>query len=157
MHARTHRTDSPGAAIPSRRDIVDRIDDLVDEQLAGGEQSPGDELGDPTYPRCPHCDRHWHGLPITERIAVMYARGVYEDDYRADADDSRMLCCGSQFIGPMPSESGAYSYPTPPKWLERLIDDTASFVASEIGMVLGVPHFDPDVLRGMIEQPNPLP
>jgi hypothetical protein len=42
-------------------DIVDRIDQLVDEQLAGGEPHTGYDFGDPKYPRCPHCSRHWHG------------------------------------------------------------------------------------------------
>jgi len=71
---------------------------LIDEQLAAGEQGVRYEL-------CPHCDRHWHGLPITERIAEMYATGVFELDYRADADDTPVLCRGSDFIGPMPPDA----------------------------------------------------
>ena len=89
-------------------DIVDRIDALVDDQMAGGEPRTGYDFDDPTYPRCGHCDRHWHGLPITEKIAEMYARGCYDDEYRADSDDSRVLCRGSEFIGPMPAERIAY-------------------------------------------------
>lgn len=89
-------------------DIVDRIDALVDEQLAAGEARTGFDYGDPTFPRCSHCERHWHGLPITARIAAMYARGEFDEDYRVDDDDSRVLCHGSEFIGPMPGE---YPYP----------------------------------------------
>jgi hypothetical protein len=68
---------------------------LIDEQLAAGERGGRCEL-------CPHCDRHWHGLPVTERIAEMYAVGIYEPDYRVDTDDTPVLCQGSDFIGPMP-------------------------------------------------------
>lgn len=86
------------------RDIVDEIDQLVDEQMAGGEPQTGFSYGDPTYPRCGHCDRHWHGLPITERIAAMYHRGRYDETYSAAEDTTRILCHGSDFIGPMPHE-----------------------------------------------------
>ena len=86
------------------RDIVDEIDRLVDEQMAGGEPRTGYDFGNPTYPRCGHCDRHWHGLPITERIAAMYHRGVYDETYSAADDTTRILCHGSDFIGPMPHE-----------------------------------------------------
>lgn len=36
-------------------------------------------LGD--YERCPHCGRHWHGLPITAAIDRMYRSGQYEPGY----------------------------------------------------------------------------
>ena len=81
-------------------DIIDRIDELVDDQLAGGEPRQGYNFNDPTYPKCPHCSRHWHGLPATERIAEMYAHGQFDESYRVDEDDSRVLCEGSEFIGP---------------------------------------------------------
>lgn len=83
-------------------DIIDRIDELVTEQMAGGEPHNGFDYGDPGYPRCPHCGRHWHGLPLTERVARMYSVGVFDDDYRTDTDDSPILCPGSEFIGPLP-------------------------------------------------------
>lgn len=87
-------------------DIIDRIDALVDEQLAAGEPEGGYESHaaaadpDPDYPRCPHCRRHWHGLRMTERIAYMYRRGQMDPDYDATTDDSRVVCEGSEFIGP---------------------------------------------------------
>ncbi len=65
-------------------DIIDRIDALVDEQLAAGEPEGGYESHaaaadpDPDYPRCPHCRRHWHGLRMTERIAHMYRLGQWD-------------------------------------------------------------------------------
>ena len=80
-------------------DIVDTIDALIDAQLAEG---PQDDYNTDRYDRCPHCDRNWHGLPITERIADMYDLGVYDETYVAADDDSRILCRGSDFIGPMP-------------------------------------------------------
>ena len=69
-------------------DIIDRIDELVDEQLAAGEPETGYDYGDPQYPRCPHCGRHWHGLPITQRIADMYRWRQYDPDYVYAEDDS---------------------------------------------------------------------
>ena len=88
-------------------DIVDVIDALVDEQMAGGEPRRGYAYGDPTYPRCGHCNRHWHGLPITQRIAAMYARGRFDEKYLTVDDTSAVLCQGSDFIGPMPAEESA--------------------------------------------------
>lgn len=96
------------------RDIVDEIDALVEESMAGGEPRTGYSCGDPTFPRCGHCDRHWHGLPITERIAEMYADGVYDPEYLVAKDDSPVLCEGSEFIGPMRSEYGVLGGPRAP-------------------------------------------
>lgn len=81
-------------------DLIDRIDALVDEQMAHGEPENGYYFGDPQYPRCPHCNRHWHGLRITLRIARMRAIGHFDPDYRITEDDSPVLCEGSGFIGP---------------------------------------------------------
>lgn len=93
----------------SIKDVVDEIDRLVDEQMAGGEPRQGYNYKDPTYPKCWHCGRHWHGLPVTEEIAKMYARGVFDERYRVDSDDSPVLCQGSNFIGPMPPEPWSYT------------------------------------------------
>lgn len=82
-------------------DIIDAIDALVDEQLAAG---PRDDYNANRYDKCPHCGRQWHGLAITERIADMYTIGVYDETYSAATDTSRVLCRGSDFIGPMPDE-----------------------------------------------------
>ena len=133
-------------------DIVDRIAMLVDHQMAGGEPHQGHDFDDPTYPFCPHCDRHWHGLPLTERVAGMYALGRFDENYASAEDESRVLCEGSEFIGPMPTESDAYSYPTPPQWLEQLISDSANFVSAQIGSVLGAPLIHPSIVREMIER-----
>lgn len=87
--------------------------------MAGGEQPAYDYGWRPTrYPHCPHCDRHWHGLALTEQIAVMYACGAFDEDYLHNKDNSRVLCQGSDFIGPMPAEESAslgvtYSYSGP--------------------------------------------
>jgi len=118
-------------------DIVDRIDELVDASLSVG---PVDDYNADRYDRCPHCSRHWHGLPVTERIAGMYYSGRFDEDYRADEDDTRILCHGSDFIGPMPAERPAWGNkrrrvtaeigPGSPRWLQGLIADTENYVAS---------------------------
>ena len=117
-------------------DIVNGIDQLVDDQIAGGERSaPGRFGGSAEYPRCSHCDREWHGLPITERIAKMDKRSEFDEGYRAETDDSRVLCRGSDYIGPMPLElvpltmTGDSGFCQFPKWLDALIDDTWGLVA----------------------------
>lgn len=111
-------------------DILDRIDAVVDEQMAGGEPRGGYDHGDPHYPRCHHCGRHWHGLPITERIAAMYAAGRFDEDYRSADDDSRVLCQGSEFIGPMPAQ--------PPRtWAERIV---AGLTGTRFGGLLNWPE-----------------
>ncbi len=98
-------------------DIVDRITELVDDQLAAGELRA-------RYPTCWHCGRPEHHLALTEKVAGMYARGVFDEDYRVDTDDSRVLCRGSDFIGPMPAERPAWRLPDDPfdpsDWLDLL-------------------------------------
>jgi hypothetical protein len=138
-----------------RGDIIDEIDALVDEQMAGGEPRQGYDYGDPTYPKCPHCDRHWHGLAITADIADMYDRGYYDEDYSAAEDCSRVLCHGSEFIGPMPVEhAGIYTdyvqsvrrtnYGNPmrapgmPPWLTQIIDFAEFTIAEMLASVGGV-------------------
>ena len=73
--------------------VLDDIDALVDASLEGGEPVGGYDHGDPDFPRCGHCDRAWHGLPLTERVAAMYAEGCYDEDYRVADDDSRLRDC----------------------------------------------------------------
>lgn len=82
-------------------DIIDEIDQLVDEQMAGGEPIGGYDYGNPHYPKCPHCDRDFHGIPLTERILEMKHRTGWDENYRVDTDDSPMVCEGSLFIGPI--------------------------------------------------------
>ena len=84
-------------------DLLERIDSLIDDQLEAGEPERGYNYGDPQFPRCWHCGRHWHGLPVTQKIAEMYSWGTYEEEYRVAGDDSPVLCPGSEFIGPMRS------------------------------------------------------
>ncbi|AVI03702.1 hypothetical protein SEA_CONFIDENCE_72 [Gordonia phage Confidence] len=82
-------------------DIVDEIDALIEGQLDAGEPIGGYDYDDPDFPKCGHCGRDWHGLAITERIEEMRWRGELDDDYRYSEDDSRVICPGSEFIGPL--------------------------------------------------------
>ncbi|QNJ57969.1 hypothetical protein SEA_HITTER_72 [Gordonia phage Hitter] len=86
----------------SGRDIVDDIDALIDSQLDAGEPIGGYDYNDPDYPKCGHCQGDWHGLAITERMVQMRLRGEMETDYRYADDTSRVVCPGSEFIGPLP-------------------------------------------------------
>ncbi|NDK91745.1 hypothetical protein GYA93_19520 [Gordonia desulfuricans] len=84
--------------------MLDDIDRLVDEQLA--QESSGYDHN-VNQPRCWHCGRDWHGMPLTSRIeylrmvaAVGYSVDRELAEYRAEEDDSELLCPGSTFIGP---------------------------------------------------------
>ncbi|MBM4608007.1 hypothetical protein GS416_03885 [Rhodococcus hoagii] len=81
-------------------DIIDAIDALVDDQMAGGEPIGGYDYNDPNYPQCPHCGDDWHGLKITRRMRDMRWDGIFDENYRYADDDSEVLCPGSDFIGP---------------------------------------------------------
>ena len=81
-------------------DIIATIDALIDEQLAQGEPVGGYDLGDPGFPICPHCDRDWHGFPLTDKVAEMYSSGLVDEGYRVHDDDSSVLCPGSNAYGP---------------------------------------------------------
>lgn len=102
-------------------DIIDRIDSLIDEQLAAGEPRNGYDYDDPDYPKCWHCSRDWHGLKITERMERMRMYGQYDEDYSYADDDSAVICPGSTFIGPVMSpgvrnwyvQEGSWQLPQP--------------------------------------------
>lgn len=87
-------------------DLIDRIDALVDEQMADGEPENGYDFDDPDFPKCPHCGRDWHGLRLTRRIQAMRDFGHFDPEYSYAADDSTVLCEGSDFIGPRRPPSG---------------------------------------------------
>lgn len=78
--------------------IIDKITELVDHQMLGGESCGAQDY-------CAHCGRHWHGLPLTERVVEMYNNREYDESYRVDTDSSPIVCPGSMFIGPMPAAS----------------------------------------------------
>lgn len=59
-------------------DIIDEIDAL---EADVGEYEINYLYSDSGGDRCPHCDRHWHGLPLTQAVAAMYAAGQYHPDY----------------------------------------------------------------------------
>lgn len=52
--------------------VIDAIDQLVDEQLAGG---PVDDYSVDRYDRCRHCKQGWHGLPNDVGCPGVHARG----------------------------------------------------------------------------------
>jgi hypothetical protein len=81
-------------------DICDRIDELVNDQLANYPQRSGYDFP-VNRDECPHCFREWHGLKITRRMEEMRWRGRFDESYRYSDDDSEVICEGSEFIGPM--------------------------------------------------------
>lgn len=86
-------------------DIIDTIDALIEQQLAEGEPHGGFDAGDPNFPTCPHCDRDWHGFPLTERVEAMRHDGSFDEGYRVRDDDSTVLCPGSDRYGPARPEA----------------------------------------------------
>jgi hypothetical protein len=117
------------AAWEGRRvsDIIDTIDALVAEQLAEGEQQCGT---DPLI--CPHCDRDWHGFPLTEQIADMHSSGLFDEDYKVAGDDSPVLCPGSIAYGPARPEALRHrphwvsTIEIPPGWYSAMGGDGGS-------------------------------
>lgn len=97
-------------------DIIDRIDELVDEQLDNYRDRSGYDhnVGQDT---CWHCGRHWHGLAITEAIDRMYQIGRYEPEYIHADDNSPVLCPGSEFIGPITADGLTY-WERHPRWYD---------------------------------------
>ncbi|MCG7592407.1 hypothetical protein [Mycobacterium sp. PSTR-4-N] len=78
-------------------DIIDRINELVDGQLQ--QERSGYDHNINQKP-CPNCGREWHGLPLTQHVAQMYAMGRYEPEYIAAQDDSPIICKGSTVVDP---------------------------------------------------------
>jgi hypothetical protein len=98
-------------------DIINGIDQLVDDQIAGGERSAAGRFsGSAEYPRCSHCDREWHGLPVIDHSAKMHKRSEFDEGYRTETDESRVLCRGSDYIGPMPFEHAPSTAFQCPEW-----------------------------------------
>ncbi|MFE2994181.1 hypothetical protein ACFXG4_04105 [Nocardia sp. NPDC059246] len=85
---------------PAGRDILDAIDELVDEQLAGYDNRSGYDFN-VNQDKCPHpwCDEDWHGLKITTQMRQMRRAGWIDPNYRHADDDSQILCPGSTFTG----------------------------------------------------------
>lgn len=88
----------------SEQDVLDDIDALVDWQL---QQEASGYDHNINQVQCPHCDRDFHGLAITEDLESLrqrYRWGMESDDSLGDydyrSDDSFVLCPGSRFIGP---------------------------------------------------------
>ncbi|MFC8182424.1 hypothetical protein ACFULT_26430 [Rhodococcus sp. NPDC057297] len=79
-------------------DIIDRIDALVDEQLANYDNRSGYDHNI-NQDRC-RCGRDWHGLPITKHIDRMRALGRFDSQYSYDTDESTVMCVGSNTPGP---------------------------------------------------------
>ncbi|AZS06621.1 hypothetical protein SEA_JACOREN57_56 [Mycobacterium phage JacoRen57] len=90
--------------------VLDAIDELVDWQLRGGDQSDsfhGHRWRD-EHP-CPWCGEGYHFLPITARMFEMrngsyatdeFGQGIVDPDYKYEEDTSQVLCPGSDFHGP---------------------------------------------------------
>ncbi|QLY27603.1 hypothetical protein H0264_19180 [Nocardia huaxiensis] len=86
----------PSTADPFQR-LIDEIDLLVDERMAGGEFTARYHHTDPDFPDCPnpYCDEPWHGLAITMRMQEMRYEGEVDPEYYYEHDDSPVICPGS--------------------------------------------------------------
>lgn len=82
--------------------MIDRIDALVNEQLAGYPERSGYDYNVGQI-RCPRweCSEEFHGLPITFRMWQMRQNGMFDPEYRYGEDTSPVICPGSLFIGPV--------------------------------------------------------
>lgn len=105
MHTGSAPTPARGTEMTDR-DIIDRIDELVDDQLSRYPQRTGYDHN-ANVQTCPHCDEEWHGLPITVLMRDMRARfcGCHTceselSEYRSADDTTPTWCPGSAFIGP---------------------------------------------------------
>jgi len=95
------KTDINADVNNSGSDIIDRIDALVDESLARPFAQRSGYDNNIHQDLCGHCDRAWHGLPITQAVADMYAIAEFDETYSVAGDDTEIVCAGSDFIGPM--------------------------------------------------------
>ncbi|AII06256.1 MULTISPECIES: hypothetical protein [Rhodococcus] len=71
------------------RDLVDRIDRLVHDQLAHHDNRSGYD-SNVNQALCPHCGREWHGLAITERMQQMRHARALDPTYSYVRDHSRV-------------------------------------------------------------------
>lgn len=127
-------------------DIIDEIDQLVDEQMAGGEPIGGYDYSDPDFPKCPHCDSDFHGIALTERILEMRHRTGWDESYRVDTDDSPMVCEGSLFIGPIRPQ-GHWRWTT---WIGHTQVAPWVFFSEQVFEDSAVAGLSESVLDGMI-------
>lgn len=112
-------------------DIADRIGELVDQQLQ--QESSGYDHNI-NQDKCWHCGRDWHGLPITRRIAQMYARRTYDETYSSANDDSPVVCPGSDFIGPIPAPHAPHIEAITIGLADRAIQYASEAIANIIGL-----------------------
>lgn len=132
----------------SDHDIIDQIDQLVDEQLANYHNRSGYDHN-VNQDTCPHCGRHWHGLPVTQRVANMYRSGRYDPAYVAAEDDSPIMCDGSNFIGPIRPGGQTAQFAT------ALADNLTSFIERTLASltlaaedILDAPVLTPGIVDG---------
>lgn len=63
---------------------------------------------------CGNCRRDWHEAPLTRTVARMWDDITFDEDYDPDADDSPLVCPGSECCGPVADyrsrhSNGAYT------------------------------------------------
>lgn len=116
--------------------IIDRIDELVEQQL---QQEASGYDHNINQEKCWHCGRDWHGLPVTQRIADMYSRRTFDEDYRLADDDSPVLCEGSDLIGPIRADGVKTSYGIG----SITIGTDLSYTSGLTGIVLSAPWVVP--------------
>jgi hypothetical protein len=72
-------------------DVVERIDALVAEE------------------KCPHCERDWHELPLTQQVVRMFELGRLDTNYFTSEDRSPIVCDGSSQYGARRPDPPPYS------------------------------------------------
>lgn len=70
---------------------------------------PKEPEWNPRADQCPHCLRPWHAGALTQRVANMLVSHSFDPDYDPEADESAVICVGSDHQGP----------PRPPVKIDR--------------------------------------
>lgn len=107
-------------------DVIARIDELAAEE------------------KCPHCEREWHELALTQSVARMFESGHLDSNYFAREDLSPIVCDGANFIGPRRPEP-AYGHTfgsvsidisiNMKPWIESITSWAESFALLNFGTV----------------------
>ncbi len=97
--------------------VIAKIDKLISEE------------------KCWHCGRDRHRGRLTQKILTMYEQGRTDPYYFAQEDRSRVVCEGSEFIGPIRPKNGL-GWDTTERSIEVIIGDSAKKASDAMGKFL---------------------